>query len=257
MTTLTSGSGYSQSQYPAYQSQIPAQKTTTTDELFESIQKSESMNVAMGHLRRHMRAAPVVVDRLKNTEWVKIWPAISEALCAEFPDEDFPSPNAHYSEIRSFMMSHESSHLLARLESLDLSSLDLISVPNILMRCPNLKQLDLSNNPRLEVLPPWMSHLKHLEFLQLQDTAVLSLPESMLDMPALQDIFVNNSLKRRLPPLHEDVHVYGFSSRDHHWPSQNSEEREHGVSPWQLKMRQQAPPELLEKLGLTHPPHYQ
>lgn|GEM_PF-4920834 len=103
------------------QSQYFWGQTSDTDSVFDEIQRQETMAGAMKVFRFHM-AKPLPQDK---TDWETIWPRICIALIKEHPELEFPDPDAPFGAIRAFLLSQESSPLLASIRDVNLSGLEL------------------------------------------------------------------------------------------------------------------------------------
>jgi Leucine-rich repeat (LRR) protein len=81
---------------------------------------------------------------------------------------------------------------------LDLSELELSTLPEALGQLTNLQKLNLSGN-QLTTLPESLGQLTNLQLLYLFDNQLTTLPESLEQLTNLQWLFLNNNQLTALP----------------------------------------------------------
>jgi uncharacterized protein YjbI with pentapeptide repeats len=89
---------------------------------------------------------------------------------------------------------------LKQLEELALSSNHFKSIPESIYEMANLKDLDFEGNS-LSVISPNIKKLKNLESIGLGRTSIVRLPEEMVSLPKLKEIYTNDTMKYIPKPL--------------------------------------------------------
>jgi hypothetical protein len=88
---------------------------------------------------------------------------------------------------------------LTSLESLLVNGCDLDALPDSLFALPTLRELDISENPRLTRLPEQIGDLKALENLKAYRCGLDSLPDSLGRLPRLKELFIAENRLTALP----------------------------------------------------------
>jgi Leucine-rich repeat (LRR) protein len=88
---------------------------------------------------------------------------------------------------------------LTSLESLLVNGCDLDALPDNLFALPRLRELDISENPRLTRLPERFGDLKALEYLKAYRCGLDSLPDSLGRLPRLKELFIAGNRLTAIP----------------------------------------------------------
>jgi len=89
---------------------------------------------------------------------------------------------------------------LIQLEELGISLNHLSSIPESIYELSNLKDLDIESN-NLSFLSKSIGNLKSLESIGLGNTRIVRLPDEMLSLPKLKEIYTNDTMKYIPKPL--------------------------------------------------------
>jgi hypothetical protein len=138
-----------------------------------SLSSSSGTSASMGPERERGFSCVSIesMDNLRSTQdtdLLKIWPRIRRALCQEntgYRAAPLLGQAATVEEIRSWMQSHRGSSLFGRVQTLDLSDLQLQVVPPEVLVLNELRDLNLSNNWLQEI--PSFSQFTRLKSLNL------------------------------------------------------------------------------------------
>ncbi|MCB1148810.1 MAG: leucine-rich repeat domain-containing protein [Chlamydiia bacterium] len=137
------------------------------------------------------------IERARTKYQAEVRKALDRALFVEGLDRWVADPNTtgNKEQARSrilFTFDH-------RLIFLNLSNLELSSIPHEIGLLSQLKQLNLEYN-KISALPPAIGKLGQLQILDLSDNQLTILPNAIGQLPKLKELFLRKNQLSDLPP---------------------------------------------------------
>ncbi|RNI21792.1 COR domain-containing protein [Rufibacter latericius] len=83
-------------------------------------------------------------------------------------------------------------------DSIDLSRLGLIAFPEILKTAPNIKRLNIGDNP-IRSIPEWLKNFHCLEVLDVKHCQIEELPDIFYELHKLTNLYLSNNKIKNLP----------------------------------------------------------
>jgi len=184
---------------------IPMQISSIEQNIVDQLSPRDEFISEQGHITEiNLAAIPTIdITPLKHIKKLRL----ANLEITDFPDWIFSFPKLELLDLDLNELTEIPSNIseLSSLHTLEISNNFLVEIPFSLTELYNLRKLSMWGNPDL-ALPSWISQIKSLEILHLDDILLHELDEQILNsLPNLEELDLGRNIIRNIQEINLDL----------------------------------------------------